>query len=304
MSLPRRGLALRLAAALSLSLASTGGAAEDDAVKRGEYAFRAAGGCSCHTDLKGKGAFLAGGRSLKTPFGTFYSPNITPDPETGIGRWSGEDFARAMRDGVAPDGSHYFPAFPYTTFTNITDADLEDLKAYLDSVPAVRRRNTPHDVAPPFGWRFTVGPWKTLFFERGPYAPDPRRSATWNRGAYLATALAHCGECHTPRNLLGGLDTDLWYAGTKDGPEGELAPNITPHRKTGIGRWSASDLAYLLKTGFKPDFDDVQGLMAEAIEHGFKYLNDDDLNAIAEYVGSLPPIDNRVERERAGSPFE
>ena len=294
----------RLAAALSLIVASAAGAfaQEDDPAARGEYLFRAAGGCSCHTNLAKGGAFLAGGRPLKTPFGTFYSPNITPDRETGIGRWSEDDFVRAMRNGVAPDGSHYFPVFPYTAFTNIADADLKALKAYLDTVPRVRQANREHDVAPPFGWRFTVGPWKLLHFEPGPYRPDPNRAATWNRGAYLATALAHCGECHTPRNVLGGLETDMWFAGTKDGPEGELAPNITPHVETGVGRWSERDLADLLKTGVKPDFDDVQGLMEEAIEHGFKYLSDEDVRAITEYVRSLPPIDNRVESAAKASP--
>lgn len=287
----------RLTAALFVLVAAAGGAAAQQSgmVERGEYLFRAAGGCSCHTDLARGGAFLAGGRPLKTPFGTFYTPNITPDRDTGIGGWSAADFARAMRHGIAPDGSHYFPSFPYTAFTNITDADLEAMKAYLDTVPPVRRTNTPHDVAPPFGWRFIVGPWKWLYFERGPYAPDAGRSETWNRGAYLATALGHCGECHTPRTLLGGLDRDMWFAGVKDGPEGELVPNITPHGETGIGRWSAGDIATLLETGLKPDFDDVQGLMEEAVGNGFKYLARDDRMAIAEYVLSLPGIDNRLE---------
>ncbi len=278
-------------------MAASGGATaqEAGAAERGEYVFRAAGGCSCHTDLRRGGAFLAGGRGLKTPFGTFYSPNITPDAETGIGGWSVDDFVRAMTQGVAPDGAHYFPVFPYTAFTGITRDDLTDLKAYLDSVPPVRQPNRAHDAMPPFGWRFTVGPWKWLFFERGPYRPDPNRSASWNRGAYLATALAHCGECHTPRGLLGNLDAELWFAGVKEGPEGQLAPNITPHKTTGIGRWSAADLATLLKTGFRPDFDNVQGLMAEAIDHGFRHLSDDDRAAIAGYVLSLTPIDNRIE---------
>ena len=292
--MPARRLA---AAALLLAVAAAPAAAAEtgSAVTRGEYLFRAASGCTCHTDVKNGGPFLAGGRPIKTPFGTFFGPNITPDRDTGIGGWSDDDFARAMRDGVAPDGSHYFPAFPYVAFTNISDADLKDLKAYLDAVSPVTRPNRRHDLSPPFGWRFTVGPWKRMFFTRGPYKPDPNRSPSWNRGAYLATALAHCGECHTPRTALGGLETDLWFAGVKRGPEGELAPNITPHQQTGIGRWSARDLTHLLKTGVKPDFDDVQGLMEEAVERGYKHLSDADLDAIAEYVGSLPPIDNLVE---------
>ena len=261
---------------------------------RGEYIFRAGVCTGCHTDTKGGGEFLAGGRPLKTPFGIFYSPNITPDPVTGIGGWSDADFARAMTEGVAPDGTHYFPVFPYTAFTGMIAADLADLKAYLDTVPPVRRVNRPHDVAAPFSWRFTVGPWKWLFFEAGPYRPRADRSARWNRGAYLATALAHCAECHTPRNLLGGLMRGMWFAGTENGPEGQRAPNITPHEATGIGRWSAAELSDLLKTGLKPNFDDVQGLMGEAVEQGYKYMRDDDLAAIADYVLSLTPIDNLV----------
>lgn len=273
------------------SISTTG---DQSAAARGEYIFRAGICAGCHTDTKGGGAFLAGGRPIKTPFGVFYSPNITPDPDTGIGGWSDADFTRAMTEGVAPDGTHYFPIFPYTSFTGMKPADVTDLKAYLNTVPPVKRANLPHDVAAPFNWRFTVGAWKLLFFKRGPFQTRADRSAHWNRGAYLATALAHCTECHTPRNPLGGLDRDLWFAGTLQGPEGQRSPNITPHGATGIGRWSADELADLLKTGLKSNFDDVQGTMGEAVEQGFKYLSDDDLAAIADYVMSLPPIDNLV----------
>ena len=296
-----------VALVLSVTAAAGGARAQQtDAAARGAYVFRAAGGCSCHTNIVREGvvregAYLAGGRPLKTPFGIFYSPNITPDAATGIGGWSEDDFLRAMRQGIAPDGAHYFPVFPYTSFTKASDADLRDLKAYLDAVPAVRQVNREHDVAAPYGWRATVGPWKWLYFEPGRWRPDAAKSETWNRGAYLANALAHCGECHTPRGALGGLDEALRYAGAKDGPEGEPAPNITPHATTGIGRWGAGDIAKLLKTGLKPDFDDVQGVMAEAIEAGYRHLSDADRLAIAEYVLSLPPIDNRVEPEKPAS---
>lgn len=283
-----------------------GGAHAQDAaaVPRGEYLFRAASCYSCHTDIKNGGQPLAGGRALKTPFGVVYSPNITPEPETGIGGWSLEDFTGALREGVAPDGSHYFPAFPYTSFTGISDDDARDLKAYLDSVTPLRQANKPHELGAPFGWRFLLAPWKWLFFERGRFQPDPAQSETWNRGAYLATAMAHCAECHTPRNFLGGLKTDMWMAGTKDGPEGERAPNITPHGGTGIGRWSKADIAELLKSGFKPDFDNIQGVMAEAVDHGFKFLTDQDRAAIAEYILSLPPIENKVESKTKGATSE
>jgi mono/diheme cytochrome c family protein len=295
------GIVAGVAAAIllaGLSGATSGIArAQDTAAARGEYLFRAAGGCACHSVPAGDG-FLAGGRALATPFGVFYSPNITPEPETGIGGWSDADFARAMTEGVAPDGSHYFPAFPYTSFTNMVAADLADLKAYLDTVPPLRRANTPHDLTAPFGWRFMVAAWKWLYFEPGPFTPDPDRAASWNRGAYLATAMAHCGECHTPRDALGGPDRALWYAGTADGPVGRRVPNITPHVATGIGDWSAADIAGLLKTAYKPDFDNVQGAMEEAIEQGYKFLTDNDRAAIAEYVASLPAIDHTVPTRR------
>jgi len=273
---------------------------DSDAVRRGATVFHAGGCYSCHTDSKNGGAPLAGGRALRTPFGVIYSPNITPDTETGIGGWSLEDLKRALHQGVAPDGSHYFPAFPYTSFTLMTDADVADLKAYLDSVTPVRQANQPHEMAPPFGWRVLLLPWKWLFFDEGRYQPDPDRSARWNRGAYLANALAHCGECHTPRNVLGALDRDLWFAGTEDGPEGARAPNITPDAATGIGRWSDSDLVHLLKTGFMPDFDNVQGLMAEAVDDSYSHLSDEDLGAIAAYVLALEPIEHQVERKSGG----
>ena len=280
---------------LAVALAPDGAPAQEgSAAARGEYLLRAGVCGGCHTDIKGGGAFLAGGRPIETPFGIFYSPNITPDPDSGIGGWSDADFTRAMREGVAPDGAHYFPVFPYTAYTGMSAADLADLKAYLDTVPPVSRANRAHDVAAPFGWRFTVGPWKWLFFKRGPYRPREDKSARWNRGAYLATALAHCGECHTPRNALGGLDRDLWFAGARIGPEGQRAPNITPHPATGIGRWSAEELSDLLETGLRPNFDDVQGLMGEAVEQGYRYLSDEDRAAIADYVMSLTPIDNLI----------
>lgn len=283
---------------MALIILSDGTVADEAAVVRGEYILHAAGCIGCHTDVKNGGPPLAGGRALKTPFGTFYTPNITPDMETGIGGWSEEDFINALREGIAPDGSHYFPVFPYPSYTRMTDADMRDLRTYLLSLKAVNRPVPAHDVPFPFSWRFLQTGWKILFFSQGAYVPDPDRDATWNRGAYLVQGLAHCGECHTPRNGLGGLDNDMFLAGTPDGPDGELVPNITPDQQTGIGSWSAGDLVQLLKSGLKPDFDDVQGSMYEAIEHGLKYLSEEDLNAIATYVLSLQPIANKVEKRK------
>ena len=279
--------------AVGLNLVGPALAAEN-AVERGVYLVRAAGCTSCHTDAKNEGERFAGGRALKTPFGVYYSPNITPDKVTGIGAWSDGDFLAALQQGLNPDGSHYFPVFPYTTYTRMRDEDALAIKAYLFSLKPVRRANTPHAVSMPFNWRWTMGIWKWLYFEPGRFRFDPEADETLRRGAYLVEALAHCGECHTPRNFAGAVDREMWMAGTVDGPEGEIAPNITPDPETGIGNWSEGDIVTLLKDGLKPDFDDVQGLMSEAIRDGLKDLPETDLKAIARYLKSLPAIEHKV----------
>lgn len=272
-------------------------ASENEALERGAYIFHAAGCKACHTDTKKKGPPLAGGRAIKTPFGTFYGPNITPDPLTGIGGWSDGDFIRALRSGVSPDGDHYYPVFPYTSFTKMTDRDMLDLKAYIFSLPPVRKRNRPHEVEFPFRFRVLLGLWKALHFTPGPFAPDRAKSAALNRGAYLAEALVHCGECHTPRTMTGGLDSAKWMAGTDDGPDGETVPNITPDAATGIGEWDLDDIEFMLETGIRADADMVGSLMAEVVENGTSRLTAADRRAIALYLKSLAPIHNRVEAE-------
>jgi mono/diheme cytochrome c family protein len=281
--------------ALALLLALAGQAsAQGDAVARGEYLTRAGGCFSCHTAASGQP--LAGGRALATPFGTFYSPNITPDRQTGIGAWTDAQFLRALRQGIRPDGSYFFPVFPYTSFTNITDADALAIKAYLFSRPAVHQPDRPHDVRAPFSWRFLQAGWRWLYFTPGPFRPAPNRDAVTNRGAYLVTALAHCGECHTPRNWLGAMRADMKLAGNTDGPDGDVAANITPDPKTGIGGWSVGDIAEVLKTGSTPDETTVKGSMKEAVEDGLKYLTDADRRAIATYILAQPPIVHDVEK--------
>ena len=268
-----------------------------DLIEKGKYIFHASGGCSCHTDTKNDGAFLAGGRPINTPFGTFFGTNISPDPATGIGKWTDEDFVRAMTKGLSPEGNHYFPVFPYTSFHNITQEDLIALKAYLFSIPAVNQKNIPHDLILPFGRQALLMIWKNVVWSPQTFISNPEQTKNWNRGAYIAQALAHCGECHTPRNLLGGLKTYLHFSGSKEGPEGELAPNITPHKITGIGDWTKVDISYFLETGMKPDGDYTQGLMAEVIEHGYYYLKVEDLDAVAEYLISLLPINNNLKQD-------
>lgn len=267
---------------------------DDEAVKRGEYVFRATGGCTCHADPESESFSLAGGRPIKTPFGPLYGTNITPDSETGIGDWSDEDFIKAMAEGIGPEGIVYYPVFPYTSFTKMTEKDLLDLKAYLFSIDPVNKENKEHELRFPFSQRASISVWRGLYFEPGGYEADTNQSEEWNRGAYLSNALAHCGECHTPRKFLGALDEAMHYAGSVDGPEGELAPNITPDEETGVGSWSISDMVWFLQMGFKPDGDDAQGLMGEVIRHGYQQLDDTDLKAMAVYLASLEPIRNEV----------
>ena len=229
----------RLALLAALGSAAAQGAAD---AKRGEYLATAGGCVGCHTEDKKDAVPFAGGRALKTPFGTFYGPNITPHPQAGIGRWTEADFIRAMREGTGPGGMHYFPAFPYPSFTKITDGDLRDLFAYLRTLPPNARSSQPHDLEFPFGFRFALAGWKWLFFTPGPFVPDPKASAEVNRGAYLVQALGHCGECHTPRNFLGGPKQDRFLAGGK-GPDGKSIPNLTPTR---LKKWSDGELKEFL----------------------------------------------------------
>lgn len=292
----------RLLTALSvlLPLAVAGGSARaageapakdaaGDAVQRGAYIFNAAGCLGCHTDDKGGGQPLAGGRALATPFGTFHTPNITPDPETGIGRWSDADFVRALREGVRPDGAHLFPAFPYASYTRMTDRDLLDLKAYLFSRPAVAAPNRPHDLTPPFSWRFLLPVWQWLYLTPGPVPDDPARPPDWNRGRYLVDALGHCAECHSPRTLLGGLDSDRYLAGNPDGPDGDKVPGITGAKgKGGIGGWSDGDLTLFLETGLTPEGDVAGGAMGEVVRNTTSKLTADDRAAIAAYLKTVP----------------
>jgi mono/diheme cytochrome c family protein len=288
---PGGSLAAAFIAAALAAIGSSAHAADQAQLDRGAYIFTAADCGACHTNVKEKGPLLAGGRPLKTPFGIFYTPNITPDIETGIGRWTEADFMLALRRGVSPGNDHYFPVFPYGSFTKMTDQDILDLKAYIFSLPAVSQANREHEIDFPFGWRFSVWFWKQLNFTEGPVAPDPARSPEWNRGAYLAEALAHCGECHTPRGWFGGLDTSLAMSGTTDGPEGQKVPNITPDMDTGIGGWSPKDVVRVLRTGQLPDGDFVGSLMTEVV-NGTSKLTDADRQAIAVYVQSLPPLSN------------
>jgi len=290
-------LAAILLAALavtSVSLSSQNAETEMIAVERGRYVVQAAGGCTCHSNPTLDELSLSGGRAIATPFGTIYGTNLTPDAETGIGSWSDDDFVKAMREGIGPDGKVYYPVFPYTSFTKMSDQDVLDMKAYLDTLEPVRNENKEPDFSFPYNARSSIRVWRGLHFDPVRFQPDPDQTDEWNRGAYISEALAHCGECHTPRTFMGATDDDMYYAGSVEGPEGELAPNITPDDATGVGSWSIADMTWFLQTSFKPDGDDAQGLMGEIATHGYSYLTDADLKAIAVYLASLEPIENEV----------
>lgn len=263
-------------------------AAEPDA-KRGAYIFSAAGCQGCHTDIANKGMIGAGGRELKTPFGNFYGPNITPDTEHGLGKWTLADFRKALREGLRPDGSPYYPAFPYAAFSKMSDQDIDDLYAYLRTLPAAAQPDKPHELGFPWNIRSGVWVWRTLYFTKGPLAEVAGQSAAYNRGRYLAEALGHCGECHTPRTSLGGLDAARAYSGNKEGPEGGKVPNITPHPQ-GIASWSASDILTVLESGMLPDGDFIGGAMGEVVTNSTSKLTVQDREAIAVYLKSLAPL--------------
>jgi mono/diheme cytochrome c family protein len=276
-----------LALALALAVAPPACAADGDAVARGAYLAAAAGCDQCHTDTKNGGPPYAGGRALETPYGTIPTPNITPDRETGIGRWSHADFTRALRWGIAPDDTHYLPAFPYPFYSRLSERDLADLKAFLDSLPPVSRRNQPRSPTILASARGALDVAATPF--AGPWRPDAGKGEGWNRGAYLAATLGRCGDCHTPRTVLGAPDPARAFAGAPAALGRKAAPNITPDPETGIGKWSEDEIVTLLKDGQTPDVDFVGGAMAEVVKNTAR-LTDADRRAIAAYLKSLPPV--------------
>ncbi|RMH43672.1 MAG: cytochrome C [Alphaproteobacteria bacterium] len=254
---------------------------------RGARVFWAGGCASCHAAPKAEGdarLILSGGRRLVSPFGDFIAPNISSDPDHGIGGWSVADLASALRHGTSPDGAHYYPAFPYTSYAKMTYQDIADLRAFLAGLPASDRPNAPHELGFPFNIRRAVGLWKLLYFDTEwvlQDAPTPKLA----RGRYLAEALGHCGECHTPRNALGGLDRSRWLAGGPNPAGKGRIPNITPARLD----WSEAEIAYYLETGFTPEFDSAGGEMAEVVEN-LSHLPPEDREALAAYLKAVPPV--------------
>lgn len=250
--------------------------------------FAVAGCGNCHTDAKHGGALLAGGRALKTGFGVFYTPNISSDPHHGIGAWSDRDFVRALRQGISPAGRPYYPAFPYTAYTLMTDSDMLAIKAYIMSLPPQPATDRPHVLRFPYDQRWLLPLWQVLFLRQGPLQSNPERTDAWNRGAYLVRAVGHCAECHSPRNFLGALDGDRHFAGVIRGPAGFSAPDITPD-PAALGSWSETAIARFLKDGMMPDGDLAGGEMAVMIK-GTAQLDDADRHAIAIFLKDVPPF--------------
>jgi len=253
------------------------------AIERGRY-LAAAGDCAaCHTADGGKP--YAGGRPVPTPFGVIYSTNITPDKETGIGRWTEEQFYQAMHEGISADGKHLYPAFPYPWYTKLSRDDVDAIKAFLDALPPVREENKQTALPWPFSVREVMAGWNTLYFHKGEFKPDPGQSAEWNRGAYLVEGLGHCSACHTPKNIAGGLKTGQKLEGGYG--ENWYATSLTNDVRDGLGDWTLDDIVQYLKTGANAKAA-ATGPMAEVIENSTQHLNDADLRAIAAYLRSVP----------------
>jgi mono/diheme cytochrome c family protein len=258
-------------------------------IERGQYLTRAADCVACHTTEGGQP--FAGGRPFVLPFGTMYSTNITPDKKTGIGEYSDAEFLRAMHNGIARDGTRLYPAMPYASYTYMTDADALAIKAYLFSLQPVDAPRLANTLSFPFNQRWMMGMWSAFFNPDKRFEPNSERSAEWNRGAYLAEAMGHCGECHTPRSLAFSLDNRRKFAGAKQA--GWLAYNISSDKETGIGGWTPEEIARYVGSGHAPGRGTADGPMGEAVEFSLRYLTPGDISALAAYVATVPPIKAR-----------
>ncbi|MET1047967.1 MAG: cytochrome c [Hyphomicrobium sp.] len=260
--------------------------AKADVVERGEYLTRAADCEACHT-AKG-GEPFAGGLAFKLPFGTLYSPNITPDKDTGIGKWTDADFIRAIHKGIAPDGSRFYPAFPYPSYTLLTKDDALAIKAFLFSLKPINKEAPPNTLVFPFNQRWLMAFWSFFYNSNERYRPNPSQSAEWNRGAYLAEALGHCGECHTPRNLMQAVDNKKKFAGAVTA--GWRAYNITQDKTSGIGSWDVETTAKFLAHGHVEGLGTASGPMGEAIDMSLRHMKPEDIGALVTYLKTVPAI--------------
>jgi mono/diheme cytochrome c family protein len=277
-------LLITLLALAALTMAAQAQDKTSDVIARGEYLARAGDCTACHTAAEGR--LFAGGRPMPTPFGTIYTSNITPDPETGIGKWSADDFYRTMHNGRFPDGGLIYPAMPFASYTKVTRSDSDAIFAYLRSIAPVNQKNKPHELRFPYDNRQLILGWRTLFFSEGEFKPDPTKSAEWNRGAYLVEGLGHCGMCHSPINALGGTSQSDAFKGGLIPMQNWYAPSLTSNREAGLGDWSIKDISDLLQTGVSAR-GVVYGPMAEVVHNSLQYLNDADTRAMAVYLKGI-----------------
>ena len=282
----KRPLKQALLAGAVCALAFAGASRADNLfnqVERGKYLVDAGDCMDCHTVSPDKP--FAGGRALQTPFGAIYSANITPDPTTGIGNWSADQFYRAMHEGIDRGGHRLYPAFPYPYYTHVTREDADAIYAYLRTIPAIANRRPANALPFPLNQRAAMRAWNWMYFSDGAFKPDPKKSPEWNRGAYLVEGLGHCGACHTPKNFAGADEKSSAYNG------GNLsdwfAPNLGPDLRAGLGRWSVNDVVEYLKTG-RNNFSGATGPMSEVVQYSTSKLTDNDLHAIATYLKDLP----------------
>ena len=268
-------------------------------IARGEYLARLGDCIACHT-IPGQPMF-SGNRPMPTPFGTLYSPNITPDRETGIGRWTGDEFYRMMHTGRSRDGALLYPAMPFASYTKVTREDSDAIFAYLRSVPPVRRPNRPHELRFPYNNRALLIGWRTLYFEQGEFKPDKTKSAEWNRGAYLVQGLGHCTMCHTPINALGGTSEEREFQGGLIPMQHWYAPSLTSNKEGGLGEWEIRDIVDLLQTGISMRAT-VYGPMAEVTYNSLQYMTDEDARAMAIYLKSLPDSESEARTQVPARP--
>jgi len=287
-------LLLLLVGSISVVSSSVQAQTEKELVAKGQYIFAVAGGCACHSVPKETPN--AGGRAFPIPFGTVYSTNITQDKETGLGNWTDQQIYDAMVKGIRPDGSRILPVMPYEGYSGMAQEDIKALIAYLRTLKPVKKATPPLKVWAPFA-RSLGTPLYLKVFGRFSNSPAQAPKSGIERGPYLVEHVSLCGDCHTPRNSIGVPNRSMYLAGAskKIGPLGQAVPNITPDKETGIGDWKREDIVEVLLTGTKPDLDNIQGLMAEVIEHGYKSMTKEDALAIADYLKSVPPIKNKIE---------
>ena len=279
-------------------------------LEKGKYIFQAAGCMNCHSPDKTKP--LAGGFKITTTFGDFYTPNISSDSKFGIGSWTDKEFIRAVKKGISPRRTFYYPAFPFTSYTKLTDEDVIAMKAYIMTLPPQAIPSKPSELKPPYNIRPIMIGWRALNFRKhfntkteedvfkyqGAFKPRSDKSDSWNRGAYLVEGALHCTECHTPRNKLGGLESKKWMAGAPFDDGKEIAANLTSDSATGKGSWSVADWETLLTDGDTPSGDEVDGDMWLVVKNGTSKLTDEDRQAVITYLQDLKPINNKVEKQK------